>query len=130
LLKRIPSGGGYWQGITGGVEGDEDYFVAARRELKEETGFEPDDLRLVDYSYSFPVEDSMRKLYEQPVETITEIVFLAILSHAADPIIDAKEHDAWIWCRFDEAMKKLHWPGNRESLRHCLRLLPEIDAGG
>ncbi len=130
LLRRIPSGGGYWQGITGGVEGDEEPLAAARRELTEETGFESDDLRLVDYSYSFPVEDSMRRLYEQPVETINEIVFLAVIKESREPLIDPTEHDAWEWCCFDMAIEKLHWPGNRESLRHSAKLLRELACGG
>jgi 8-oxo-dGTP pyrophosphatase MutT (NUDIX family) len=119
LLHRIPSGGDYWQAISGGVEDDEEYFTTARRELKEETGFEPLELQLIDYSYTFPVEDSMRKLYEQKVDLITEIVFLAIVKAGKDPTITPVEHDDFKWCRFEEAVENLYWPGNKKSIKHC-----------
>ena len=119
LLHRIPSGGGFWQPITGGVENDEEYFVTAHRELKEETGFGPTELHLIDYSYTFPVEPSMRKLYDHPVDLITEIVFLAVIEPGIDPVITPVEHDDYKWCRLDEARDLLFWAGNKESIRHC-----------
>jgi len=123
LLHRIPSGGGFWQGVTGGVEDDEDCHTAASRELKEETGFTPASLEQVDYSYSFPVPHDMRKLYEQPVDMIDETVFVAEIDGQTEPVLDPIEHDAWKWCTYEVALQKLYWPGNRESLKHCREYL-------
>jgi dihydroneopterin triphosphate diphosphatase len=119
LMHRIPSGGSIWQPVTGGVEDDEEYFTTARRELREETAFEPTELLLMDYSYAFPVEYTMRKLYSHPVEIITEIVFLAVIEPGIDPVITSVEHDDYRWCRFDEALDLLFWKGNKESIKHC-----------
>ena len=77
LLHRVLDRLSFWQAVTGGVEDDEDYYAAALRELNEETGFEPIDLEMIDYSYVFPVQEEMRRIYEKPVDYITEIVFLA-----------------------------------------------------
>ena len=129
LMRRIPSGGGIWQCITGGVEGSEDTHAAALRELKEETGFEPIRLHVPGYSYNFPVEEEMRKLYSTPVETITELLFLMLVNGDNDPEIDSREHDTWKWCRFDDAVKMLYWSGNRESIKHCEEYL-RSDEGG
>jgi len=119
LMHRLPSGGGIWQAITGGVEDDEDYFSAALRELKEETGLCPRKLELIDYSYHFPVLDSMRKLYVAPVNEITEIIFLAHVGGLAEPVLDGREHDQSRWCDYDTACRMVFWQGNKESLCHC-----------
>ena len=127
ILKRIPAGGGFWQAVTGGVEDNEEYYQSAVRELREETGFAPDKIEPVDYSYTFPVDPQMRKLYDQPVETITEVVFLARIKPGIDPTLDPIEHDDWKWCDFDEAVRTVYWPGNKESLSACRRHLRRDD---
>jgi len=38
LLKRSPQDGGFWQTLTGTVDGDENLLETLRREVKEETG--------------------------------------------------------------------------------------------
>jgi 8-oxo-dGTP pyrophosphatase MutT (NUDIX family) len=123
LLRRPPSLGSYWQGISGGVEDDEDYLTTAKRELFEETGFVPSEIRQIDFTFTFPVPDDMRQLYDEPVEIIKEIVFLARVEDALTPVLSPIEHDAWIWCSYDEAMKRLYWRGNKESLKQCERYL-------
>jgi 8-oxo-dGTP pyrophosphatase MutT (NUDIX family) len=87
--------------------------------LQEETGFEPGELHLMNYSYAFPVEYSMRKLYNHPVKLITELVFLAIIKPGIDPVITPVEHDGYRWCRFEKALDMLFWKGNKESIRQC-----------
>ncbi len=115
----------FWQAVTGGVEDDEKYFTAAMRELKEETGFEAISLEMIDYSYVFPVGEEMRKIYDKPVDYITEIVFLARIGNNENPVIDPVEHDKWKWCDYESAMKLLYWPGNKESLKRIRAFLQE-----
>jgi len=126
IMHRIPSGGGFWQAVTGGVEDDEEYLTTARRELKEETGFEPTELHLIDYSYTFPVEESMGKLYDHDVDLIREVVFLAIVESGKNPVITPVEHDKFKWCQYEKACDILYWPGNKESIRHCELFLKRL----
>ena len=119
LLQRAPRRGGFWQGITGGVEGDEDLAEAARRELIEETGLVPLALDRIDYSYSFSVEDRWRHLYADGVKKVIEHVFVAYVERQQESEIDPGEHDRWKWCRLDEALALLSWPENVEALKRC-----------
>ena len=119
LLHRIARADDFWQGVTGGVENDETLLQAAGRELEEETGFTPKWLVDLDHSYTFPVADKWRDLYAPGVREIREHVFLAEVPAEADPAIDPREHDAWRWCPFEEALDWLRWPDNRDALRRA-----------
>jgi len=120
LLRRVAGRGGFWQGITGGVREGEDITAAARRELPEETGFTPLELQKIDYSYSFPVEDKWRHIYQYALDVreIVEYVFVAYVD-VQEPIIDHNEHDQWKWCSFNEALELLTWSENIEALKRC-----------
>ena len=56
LLRRIPSRGGFWQGVSGAVQPGEPLEEAAIRELSEETALVPIRLVAVRYHYTFPVK--------------------------------------------------------------------------
>jgi dATP pyrophosphohydrolase len=106
----------FWQGVTGGVEDSETPLQAAYRELREETGFVPDRLVDLGYSYTFPLSDKWRDLYADGVEEIREFVFVAEVSGREEPRIDPREHDVWQWSSFEEALVLLYWPENITAL--------------
>ena len=122
LLRRVAGRGGFWQGVTGGIEEDESLVVGAMRELGEETGFVPSALEQIDYSYSFPMQDEWRDIYAAGVEEIVEYVFVAFMNGRQEPTLSF-EHDKWQWCSFDEALELLTWPGNIEALKRCDRFV-------
>ena len=119
LLHRLASRGDFWQGVTGGVEEGEEILDAASRELIEETGLIPSTIEKIDYTFSYPVGEKWRHLYAEGVEEITEYVFLAQVEGQQALTLDAREHDHWKWCRFEDALASLVWPGNIEALKHC-----------
>ena len=125
LLKRIVSKGGFWQGVTGGVEGQERLIEAAERELTEETGLIATNLYAINYSYSFPVEDRWRNIYVPGTEIITEHVFVAEINDRQSPELSC-EHDELKWCNFNEAIKLLQWSENIEALKKSNAFLKDL----
>lgn len=121
MLHRIPQRGGFWQGVSGGVEWGEELADAAQRELREETGFSARQLQRVNCSYSFAIEDEWRESFAPGTDKIVEHVFLAMVDSAI-PALSPDEHDTWRWCTFDEALALLVWPENVVALQCCHKL--------
>jgi dihydroneopterin triphosphate diphosphatase len=119
LLHRAPHRDPFWQGVTGAAEPDEAIVETARRELREETGYNVEHVIALDYSYTFPVAERWRELYAADVTEIREHVFIAELTGTTQPTIDPREHDDWRWCSFEEAVRLLSWPENICALRRA-----------
>src|SRR5262245_46006007 len=98
LLRRTAARGGFWQGVTGGVEGRESLAQAAHREVLEETGYQQFTSFLpLDVRYCYPVDrERWGQLYAPEVETITEECFGAEVGlDQGEPVLDASEHDQY-----------------------------------
>ena len=110
LLKRAANDAlypGIWQWVTGSVKEGESSLLAARRELKEETGFTGERVWIVPHVSTFydPVHDRVHLSPLFAVQVETDI----------DPAL-SPEHDEFRWVSFEEARRRLVWPGQREGL--------------
>jgi len=122
LLRRIPVRGGFWQGVSGGVEGEEDTMETAKREMAEETGLVPLAIEKVDYTYSLPVEAKWRHAYPAGTQEVREYVFVSRVSDK-QAVSMSPEHDSCRWCMYEEALAMLKWPENIEALRRSHELV-------
>jgi len=114
LLKRIASRGGFWQPITGGIHPGEDYTLAAKREVEEETGVS-DFLEFhegVHYFEFLSIGYGHRKEY----------VYGAQFSPDAK-ITLSSEHDEMKWCTLEESLELLAHESNREGFRKLSTLI-------
>lgn len=122
LLYRIPMPQlglrSFWQGITGAAEEKETIDEAAKRELLEETSIAADRLEPINYSYAIPLQEEWKNQYAPRTASIVEHVFVAIVKSNCIPQL-CREHDRWKWCKFEEALQMLFYPGNVKGLKRC-----------
>ncbi|HEV2520368.1 MAG TPA: NUDIX domain-containing protein [Thermoplasmata archaeon] len=115
LLRRPPSRGSIWVPVSGKVEpSDPDFESALRRELSEETGLtDPVGITPLDWTVEFDGPDGRRwRLHGYAVE----------LAREALPRL-SEEHEAYAWVDLAEAIRRLHYPDNREALDRLARSL-------
>ena len=114
LLKRADAG--FWQGVTGGGEGDETPSETARRETHEETGILPAAPFLqLDTVEPVPVtffRDS--HLWGEDVYVIPQYAFGVEVQD--EELTLSPEHTAYRWLRYEEADRLLKYDGNRTAL--------------
>jgi dATP pyrophosphohydrolase len=99
---------GIWQLLTGTVEGNESGVEAALREFKEETGLKMNRFWVVPYVNSF---------FDSDHDAVNlSPLFAAQVDAAVEPRLSA-EHSEYRWFSYEEALKKLVWPGQRAGLK-------------
>lgn len=108
LLRRAQTLVGAWCQVAGKIEADETAWQAALRELREETGLEPDQL----YSADF-----LEQFYEQNSDAITVApVFVALIDRNAEVTLN-DEHSEYRWMPLEEAINLVSFGGQRKMLR-------------
>jgi dATP pyrophosphohydrolase len=110
LLKRSPDEKIYpdlWQLVSGSIDDGESALQAARRELDEETGLVPRNFWVVSYINTF---------YDHEYDAVNlSPLFAAQVEDDREPRLSA-EHRVYEWLPFDEARRRLVWPGQRQGL--------------
>jgi dihydroneopterin triphosphate diphosphatase len=110
LLKRAKDDllyPGIWQWVTGSVADGEKARDAAFREFREETGFFPLHSWIVPHVSTF---------YEAVHDRVHLCPLFAIqVDDGREPLLSG-EHEAYGWFSYDEARRRLVWPGQRQGL--------------
>lgn len=97
-----------WQFISGSIEEGEKAVDAALRELREETRLHPKAFWNVPFANSF---------YDHVYDVLNvSPLFAAQVDPGSEPLISS-EHFEYGWFEFDEARRKLVWPGQRAGLQ-------------
>jgi|GEM_PF-513444 len=117
LLRCVAMHGGFWQSVTGSLEGNETHAQAALREVSEETGIvaHASELVALDLINVFEIAPQWRVKYA-PGVTHNEEVCFALRVEKRDIQLDSLEHDAYEWVDYDTAMQMLYWESNKRAL--------------
>ena len=123
LLRRVASHGGFWQSVTGSLEGNETHRQAAVREVLEETGVNFDQEELIELGVvnTFEIAPQWREKYAPGVTRNEEVCF-ALKVRSTEVSLDPVEHDAFEWTGYDSAVEMLYWDSNKRALA-AVRLL-------
>ncbi len=111
LMHRAPGRilAGLWQCVSGSVEPGERVAAGALRELREETGFGPDDIE------AFYDLDLVNQFHEPSVDAVlVAAVFAVRVRPGSEPVL-SHEHDGARWVRIESLASELVWPGYREA---------------
>jgi dATP pyrophosphohydrolase len=112
----------FWQSVTGSLDAlNEDLALAATREVFEETGIAVDQLpvgalRNMHHQIEYEIYPDWRFRYAPGVTRNTEHWFALQVPDDTPVKLSPREHVAYQWLPFTEAVKKCFSPSNGEAI--------------
>ena len=110
---------GFWQSVTGSVEGDETPLQAAIREVHEETGLDVSQYNLQDWQASnvYEIYPHWRHRYAPGVVENREHLFGLELPSALPIKLEPNEHVRYEWVDWREAAERVFSWTNVDALK-------------
>ena len=111
LLFRVrEERGGGWHPVTGGVDAGESFIEGAKRELAEETGFDPEHGTWYDLELELKFEGRFGPAKERAFG-------FRLRDPDAVPVLDPSEHLEYRWETLESASGMLNYEFQRDALR-------------
>lgn len=119
LIMERADKAGFWQSVTGSVEGDETPYQAAIREVKEETGLDALVYEFQDWQASnvYEIYPHWRHRYAPGVKNNTEHLFGLCLPSPLPVQLAPNEHTQYAWVNWREAAKRVFSWTNVDALK-------------
>ena len=108
--KNIKHGGDFWFTVTGSVEDKETVKDAVKREIKEETGLDVNEI--------FPL--NWRSIYSWNNNDYEEENFIVFVNKCAVKLNE--EYTEFKWLNIDEFIDIMKWDSNKRILKKVLEL--------
>ncbi|MDP2153586.1 MAG: dihydroneopterin triphosphate diphosphatase [Methylotenera sp.] len=119
LIMERADKAGFWQSVTGSIEGDETPYQAAVREVFEETGLDAKQYALEDWEVSnvYEIYPHWRYRYAPGVTENREHLFGLVLPSPLPVTLAPDEHLQYEWVDWREAAKRVFSWTNVDALR-------------
>jgi dATP pyrophosphohydrolase len=110
---------GFWQSVTGSIEGDETAYEAAIREVAEETGLKALDYDFQDWQVAntYEIYPHWRHRYADGVTENVEHLFGLTLPASLDVTLAPDEHVRFEWVDWREAAQRVFSWTNVDALK-------------
>lgn len=110
---------GFWQSVTGSVEGNESPYQAAIREVKEETGLNALDYDFKDWhaSNTYEIYPHWRHRYAPGITENTEHLFGLCLPGTLTVQLAPNEHTCYLWVDWRVAAQQVFSWTNVDALK-------------